>query len=281
MGRLLVLGVAVTSVLVWILSYVILAGARDVTVGGSGGATGGSDEILGTLQIRAFDLGFEPATVDVAEPGRYAITFVNDGAVLHDLTFDDGTVIQAEAGQTVVGEVVIPDGGMTFVCSVPGHTDAGMTGSVTVAGAGGTENGGHPWNGEAMTMRVEDRDNPINAAFAGRDFEIADQAFQLQEPVLRDRLHVLLSIDPERSTRTARKVLPVRMKDMDFPMSWIRRQGQGRVFYLGLGHSAPVFWHPALLQHLLAGIQYALGDLDADDRPDASRGGGAPIQLQR
>jgi hypothetical protein len=48
---------------------------------------------------------------------------------------------------------------------------------------GGTENGGHPWNGEAMTMRVEDRDNPINAAFGGKDFEIADQAFQLQEPV--------------------------------------------------------------------------------------------------
>lgn len=137
---------------------------------------------------------------------------------------------------------------------------------------GGTENGGHPWNGEMMTMRVEDPDNPINAAFGSRDFEIADQAFQLQEPVLRDHLHVLLSIDPEKSTKTGRKVLPVRAEDMDFPMSWIRRQGQGRVFYLGLGHSALVYWNPALLQHLLAGIQYALGDLDADDTPDAARG---------
>jgi type 1 glutamine amidotransferase len=136
---------------------------------------------------------------------------------------------------------------------------------------GGTENGGHPWNGEVMTMRVEDRDNPINAAFGGKDFEIADQAFQLQEPVLRDRLHVLLSIDPEKSTKTNRKILPVRTKDMDFPMSWVRRHERGRVFYLGLGHSAPVFWNPALLQHLLAGIQYALGDLEADDTPDALR----------
>jgi type 1 glutamine amidotransferase len=139
---------------------------------------------------------------------------------------------------------------------------------------GGTENGGHPWNGEVMIMRVEDPDNPINAAFGGKDFEIADQAFQLQESVLRDRLHVLLRIDPDKSTKTARKILPVRSKDMDFPMSWIRRQGQGRVFYLGLGHSAPVFWHPALLRHLLAGIQYALGDLDADDAPDAGRAPG-------
>jgi type 1 glutamine amidotransferase len=136
---------------------------------------------------------------------------------------------------------------------------------------GGTENGGHPWNGEVMAMKVEDPASPINAAFGGKDFEIADQAFQLQEPALRDRLHVLLRIDPEKSTKTTRKILPVRMKDMDFPMSWIRRQGKGRVYYLGLGHSAPVFWNPALLGHLLAGIQYALGDLDADDTPDATR----------
>ena len=135
---------------------------------------------------------------------------------------------------------------------------------------GGTENGGHPWNGEVMTMRVEDPGNPINAAFGGKDFQIADQAFQLQEPVLRDHLHVLLSIDADK-TGAARRILPVRKQDMDFPMSWIRRQGKGRVFYTGLGHSAQVFWNAPLLAHLLAGIQYALGDLPADDAVDGTR----------
>ena len=135
---------------------------------------------------------------------------------------------------------------------------------------GGTENGGHPWNGEMMTMKVEDPDNPINAAFGGKDFQIADQAFQLQEPVLRDHMHVLLRIDPEK-TGPARRILPVRKQDMDFPMSWIRRQGRGRVFYMGLGHGADLFANPQMLQHLLAGIQYALGDLAADDAPDATR----------
>ncbi|MEO8076475.1 MAG: ThuA domain-containing protein [Acidobacteriota bacterium] len=139
---------------------------------------------------------------------------------------------------------------------------------------GGTENGGHPWNGAPMMMQVEDAANPINAAFAGKDFEIADQAFQLQEPLLRDHLHVLLSVDPARSPKTAR-VLPVRAQDMDFPMSWIRQYGKGRVFYLGLGHGGSVYSNPALLQHVLAGIQYALGDLQADDAPDATRGRGA------
>jgi uncharacterized protein len=137
---------------------------------------------------------------------------------------------------------------------------------------GGTENGGHPWNGEVMTMRVEDPGNPINAAFGGKDFQIADQAFQLQEPVLRDHMHVLLSIDADRTgIAPNRRILPVRKEDMDFPMSWIRRHGKGRVFYTGLEHSAPVFWNAPLLAHLLAGIQYALGDLPADDAADGNR----------
>ena len=136
---------------------------------------------------------------------------------------------------------------------------------------GGTENGGHPWNGEPMTMKVEDPDSPINAAFAGKDFQITDQAFQLQEPVLRDHLHVLLRIDAAKSS-PPRRVHAARKEDMDFPMSWIRRQGKGRVFYTGLGHGADVFANPQMLQHMLAGIQYALGDLAANDAPDATRG---------
>ena len=136
---------------------------------------------------------------------------------------------------------------------------------------GGTENGGHPWNGEVMTMKVEDPGNPINAAFGGKDFQIADQAFQLQEPVLRDHMHVLLRIDVEKSS-PPRRVHPARKGDMDFPMSWIRRQGKGRVFYTGLGHGVDVFANAQLLQHMLAGIQYALGDLEASDAPDGAPG---------
>src|SRR6187551_335280 len=50
----------------------------------------------GVIEIHAFDLGFEPAAVSVAQPGVYTVRFVNDGGVLHDLTFHDGTVITAD-----------------------------------------------------------------------------------------------------------------------------------------------------------------------------------------
>ena len=99
-----------------------------------------TDEVVGELTFHAFDMGFEPAMPEVEAPGRYTVTFVNDGAMLHDITFADGTTIAAEAGQTATGEVVIPADGIDFICSVPGHEAAGMTGMVMVAG--GTEHGG-------------------------------------------------------------------------------------------------------------------------------------------
>jgi nitrite reductase (NO-forming) len=94
-----------------------------------------TDEMVGQLEFHAFDLGFEPAAVEVDAPGRYGVTFINDGAVLHDITFADGTVLEAEAGQSATGEVVVPAAGLGYICSIPGHADGGMQGAITVAGS--------------------------------------------------------------------------------------------------------------------------------------------------
>jgi len=138
MGRLFVYGAAVVSVVLLSLIYVILAaGSGDQTADASPGAAPSGDGILGTFEVRAFDIGFEPTMVHVDAPGLHTVTFVNDGTVLHDLTFSDGTVFQAQPGQTATGEVRIPEGGLTYLCSVAGHADAGMRGEVMVTGDGG------------------------------------------------------------------------------------------------------------------------------------------------
>lgn len=131
---------------------------------------------------------------------------------------------------------------------------------------GGTENGGHPWDGVDMTVHVEDRDSPLTAMFSGESVVINDQAMQLQEPTFRDRLRVLMTVDPSR-TPAPRRIFSARQQDQDFPVSWIKRHGQGRVFYTFLGHYPRSFWDKANLAHMLAGIQYAMGDLQADDTP--------------
>jgi nitrite reductase (NO-forming) len=96
-----------------------------------------SDEPIGELDINAFDLGFEPANFEVPAPGVYTITFTNDGALPHDLAFEDGTATAVlDAGESEAIEVLVPAEGIAFICSVPGHEAGGMTGTITVAGSG-------------------------------------------------------------------------------------------------------------------------------------------------
>jgi len=59
--------------------------------------------------------------------------------------------------------------------------------------------------------------------------------------------------------------------DHDYGLSWIKRDGQGRVFYHALGHSERIYAMKPVLEHLLAGMQYALGDLKADDSPSVKK----------
>lgn len=175
MGRIALYGAAVTSVILLSLIYVVVAAGT-----GSPGSeaspapsSAGGDGILGEITISAFDLGFEPSVVDVPEPGTYTVHFMNDGAIDHDLTFEGQPTHVAAAGEMVMFEVTIPEGGTTFLCSVPGHADGGMTGGVSVAGVGG---GGH----EGMTAEeMRDVDAAVTARFPE---ETAAHGGQLLEP---------------------------------------------------------------------------------------------------
>ena len=89
----------------------------------------------GKIEVEAFDLGFEPAAVMVPAAGTYEVTLNNTGAAIHDITFADGTKIEAAPSATGTGTVTVPAGGLTFICSIPGHEQAGMKGTVAVEGA--------------------------------------------------------------------------------------------------------------------------------------------------
>jgi len=137
---------------------------------------------VGEIAITAFDLGFEPAMVHVTEPGTYTVAFTNDGGTFHDVTFADGTVVGADAHSTATGEVTIPAEGMSFICSVPGHSDAGMTGEVMVAGAGGSGEA-VPSPGESMTAEeMRDVDAAVTAQFPA---ETEGRGNQVLEPEIQ------------------------------------------------------------------------------------------------
>lgn len=122
---------------------------------------------------------------------------------------------------------------------------------------------GHPWH-EKVTLRVNDRKHPVCRCFEDETFEIVDEIYQLRDPWSRQRQRVLLTLDTSATNMLKEGI---RRKDGDFGVTWVRTQGKGRVFYCSLGHREEIYWNPLVLRHYLAGIQFALGDLEADTKP--------------
>jgi len=145
------------------------AEGETVAVGGGGAAAtpeppaasqAPSGEVLGTLEVVGIDIGFEPNTFTVDQAGAYEVKLVNQGTIVHDITFPDGQKIEAQAGETVSTIVEVPASGLAFLCSIPGHAEAGMTGSISVKGeAGSSDTDSH--GGPAPVTDVEpDPDAP-------------------------------------------------------------------------------------------------------------------------
>lgn len=130
----------------------------------------------------------------------------------------------------------------------------------------------HPWGaGDTVAVKVDEPDHVLCAAFKGaRTFRITDETYQFKDPYSRARQRVLLSIDTSATDMTKSGV---HRTDGDFGLSWIRAEGKGRVFYFAPGHNVGIWTNPMLLRHVLDGIQYALGDLDADAAPKGKAGG--------
>jgi nitrite reductase (NO-forming) len=97
-----------------------------------------SGETLGTLEVTGVDIGFEPATFTVDAAGAYEVKLINSGTIVHDITFPDGQTIVAQAGETASAVVEVPASGLSFLCSIPGHAEAGMTGTISVKGEAGS-----------------------------------------------------------------------------------------------------------------------------------------------
>ncbi len=124
----------------------------------------------------------------------------------------------------------------------------------------------HPWyTGSTVTVELDEPDHPLVRCFASSSFQHTDEIFEF-EHYSREKVRVLLSLD---TARTDMQKPEIKRIDGDFALSWIRNYGQGRVFYSALGHQPDVYWRPTILKHYLAGIQFALGDLEADATPSA------------
>lgn len=116
----------------------------------------------------------------------------------------------------------------------------------------------HPWT-RSVRINVEDHEN-TSVQHLGDGFWIRDEIYVLDENP-RWNSHVLLSLDMPSVG------VPVGSADAtrdDYPISWIRRYGEGRVFATKLGHFGDIWRNPDFLQHLLVGMRQAAGREPAD-----------------
>ena len=110
-------------------------------------------------------------------------------------------------------------------------------------------------------IKSEEPSHPLCAPLGDKSFQVRDEFYIFREPYAREKVRVLLTLDLDKTPD------PGKRDDKDYAVSWVRPYGKGRVFYCSLGHTADAYCVPQVLEHYLAGIQFAIGDLKADATP--------------
>lgn len=133
MKRLSVLAVPMTLAL-------LLAACGDASPAASGGHdhAENSEVVEGAreIEVAGKDLRFSPEELTV-EAGEDVTIVFTAADVTHDLTIEEaGFHVGADARGTAKGGLRIDEPGTyTYVCTVPGHEQAGMRGTLTVTEA--------------------------------------------------------------------------------------------------------------------------------------------------
>jgi type 1 glutamine amidotransferase len=110
---------------------------------------------------------------------------------------------------------------------------------------------------------VEDTNFPGALAFGGPTFMFEEQHPVLMAPYSRDKVHVIMRLDPASLTEQQRAMRP----DGDFPVVWAKQYGKGRVYNVGWGEFETTYDNPGFQKAILEGVKWALGIAPADVTP--------------
>ena len=126
---------------------------------------------------------------------------------------------------------------------------------------------------QPIVVKIDDPKSPLTAMFKGQPFDLRGEIYTFgMDTWSRENLHVLTSVDYSKMSDADKAKENFPRSDHDYGMSWIRRDGNGRVFYLAFGNEEKTFFIKPINEQFLAGLQYALGDLKADDSPSVKPG---------
>ncbi|MEO5742735.1 MAG: ThuA domain-containing protein [Vicinamibacterales bacterium] len=127
---------------------------------------------------------------------------------------------------------------------------------------------------ENGVLKVYDKDNPIVRPFNYEDLPFREEYYRFEDQgngrLRWDKVRVLLIVDLDEKVpaSTDKPWTGYKRPDRVYPVAWIREYGKGRVFYNSMGHMNETFMKPEIVGHFLAGMQYILGDIDANATPN-------------
>ncbi|MCZ7456970.1 ThuA domain-containing protein [Streptomyces sp. WMMC940] len=110
---------------------------------------------------------------------------------------------------------------------------------------------------QKATVRVEDHDHPATSHL-DTAWERTDEWYNYRTNP-RGQARILATLD--ETTYQGGTMLG------DHPIAWCQTYEGGRSFYTGGGHTKESYAEPAFRQHLLGGLRYASGQVNADCKP--------------
>lgn len=126
---------------------------------------------------------------------------------------------------------------------------------------------------EEQVLKIEDPNSPLMKPFGTEPFTHTDEfyIFPSSSPYSREKQRVLMSIDVEKSDRGfgGRFSELSTRPDQDYGVAWVKGYGKGRTYFTPLGHTTIMYTDKRWTGHLLAAIQYLLGDISTDETPSA------------
>jgi uncharacterized cupredoxin-like copper-binding protein len=84
--------------------------------------------------VSTVDLAFDPKTLTIPANTDVKVTVTNKGVLQHDFTIDELKVASKllNGGESDTVTINAKPGTYQYYCSVPGHKEAGMVGTLTV-----------------------------------------------------------------------------------------------------------------------------------------------------
>jgi uncharacterized protein len=189
-----------------------------------------------------------------------AFAFETTGVLTTVGDHKDGEPMSADGKKALLDAIYAGKGFIGMHCaSDTFHTkDGSVDPYIAMLGGEFTSHGAQ----QEVTITIADADFPGAKEFGTSSFKIRDEWYAQKN--LADDLHVIYIQNTE-------ELLGPMYRRPNYPQTWARMHGKGRVFYTSMGHREDVWENPKYQGLLVAGLGFVTGKIDGNIESNVSK----------